>query len=236
MSEKKTNKISYKTYPNDRLKEVDFHGVATHPLYIQVTYDRKSIFFKSYYFELFGKARYLLKIPGITPKGPSLGDCVEREEQVIRFILEKHREDFTLDLFRSAYLYYSRDLCDIFQDGFIDYLYTFFWDDGYPALGDAVLYGSKDVVAYELIRSLKRAFKPELFIKLKENSLYYAPPYLPIYEFMAERHRWPQAILTVMEMEDPQTLKSFGSFLIKRYTEDQAVDILNQVAKWHKYS
>ena len=57
------NKISYKTYLNDRLKQVDFHGQLTCPLYVQVTFERKTIFFKSYYFELFSKSRYGLELP-----------------------------------------------------------------------------------------------------------------------------------------------------------------------------
>lgn len=61
-------KISFKTYLNDRLKQVDFHGQLTFPLYVQVTYERKPIYFKSYYFELFSKPRYLLTIPGVGSK------------------------------------------------------------------------------------------------------------------------------------------------------------------------
>ena len=64
------NKISYKTYYNDRLKEVDFHGQQTHPLYVQVTYERKTIFFNSYYFALFSKPRSFLDVPGAGAKGP----------------------------------------------------------------------------------------------------------------------------------------------------------------------
>lgn len=235
MSKKKLNKITWKTYFNERLKEVDFHGVKTNPLYIQVTYERKSIFFKSYYFELLSKPRYLLKVPPLKPKGPEVADCIAREKQVIEFIIEKHKDDFTLDLFKTAYLTYSKDLCDVFQNGFIEYLYTFFWDEGSPAIGDIILYGCPDVVAYEVVRGFKRSFRPELYEKLRENSLYYSPPYLPVYEFMEQGHRWPDKMLTVMELENPETLRSFAGFLTKRYPAEQAAKILEQVGAWHKF-
>lgn len=60
----RTYKVTYKTYFNERLKEVSFHGKLTHPLYIQVTFDRKTTFYKSYYFELFSKPKYLLLAAG----------------------------------------------------------------------------------------------------------------------------------------------------------------------------
>ncbi|MES2454434.1 MAG: hypothetical protein V4594_02785 [Bacteroidota bacterium] len=235
MSEKKINKITYKIYFNDRLKQVSFHGEQTHPLYIQVTYERKSIFFKSYYFELLSKPHYLLKIPGVGEKGPAVADCIEKEKQVIEFIIEKHKDDFSLDLFRGAYLYYSKDLCDIFQGGFIQYMHTFFWDEGSPALGDVVLYGCKDVIAFDVLRSFERSFKPELYKKLVGNALYYAPPYIPVYGFMQELHRWPTKMLSVMEMNNQETILKFSEYLLKRYSDEDAATILKQVADWQKY-
>ena len=35
--------VSYKTYLNERVKPVRFRGRETFPLYIQITYDRKTI-------------------------------------------------------------------------------------------------------------------------------------------------------------------------------------------------
>jgi len=234
MSKKKSNKITYKTYFNKRLKEMDFHGVKTYPLYIQVTYKRKSIFFKSYYFELLKKPQYLIKVPGQQPKGPEVSECISKEKEVIEFIIEQNKDDFSLELFKSSYLYFSKDLCDVFQSRFIEYLYNFFWDEGNPSIGDLILHGCKNLVVYEVIRSFKRALRPELYQKLLENSLYFSPPYLPVYEFM-EAHRWPNKMLRVFEFENPETIKAFQSFLTKKYPTEQVNTILMQVAHWEKY-
>src|SRR5471030_1719602 len=172
------NKISYKTYLNDRLNEVNFHGQQTHPLYVQVTYERKTIFFKSYYFELFSKPRFFLDVPGAGTKGPELELAMRKENEVIEFIIEKHRNDFSLEIFKEAYAYYSKDVCDWSEGDFRDYLFTFFWDEGSPHLGDLVKYGGKHVVAYDLVGDFKRNFQKELYDKLVKNSFYYAPPYL----------------------------------------------------------
>ena len=206
-------KISFKTYFNDRLKQVYFHGVTTHPLYVQVTYERRTIFFKSYYFELLSQERYLLTIPGTgIRKGPDLLDVITKETEVIKFITDRHPDDFSLELFKKEYAHYSKDLCDEMESGFINYLHTFFWDEGMPALGDIMLHGSKNVVAYDTVRDMKSSFNKALYDKLIEHSFYYAPPYLPVYGFMKETKQWPMLILTVMEWERPETKAAFREY------------------------
>ncbi len=229
------NKISYKTYFNDRLKQVNFHGQLTHPLYIQVTYERKPIYFKSYYFELFSKPRYLLVVPGVISKAPSLEEVIEREKEVISFIIDKHKDNFSLDVFKAAYSYYSKDLCDVMEAGFVEYLQTFFWDEGSPAIGDIIKHGSKNVIAYETVRDMRRTIHKPIYEKLVTNSFYYAPPYLPLYDFMKENKRWPMLIMTVMEFERPETIKSFMEFVKIRYPEMDAGQVLENIANWQKY-
>lgn len=225
-------KISFKTYLNDRLKQVDFHGQLTFPLYVQVTYERKPIYFKSYYFELFSKPRYLLTVPGIGSKAPTIDEIIERENEVINFIIEKHKDNFSLELFKSAYAYYSKDLCDIMEKGFVEYLHTFFWDEGNPALGDVLLQGCKNVIAFDVVRDFRRVFSKPLYDKLVANSLYYAPPYLPVYAFMTQTKRWPMLIFTVMEFDRRETLKEFLEYVNKFYPERPAGEILEGILKW----
>ena len=120
----KTYKVTYKTYFNDRLKKVFFHGVPTYPLYIQVTFDRRTIVFKSYYFELFSKPRYAIfqtnKI-----HGPAIMDIIEKENELIDFVIDKTLANFSLELFKQEYNFYSKDLCDEMEEGFSDYLFIF---------------------------------------------------------------------------------------------------------------
>jgi len=225
-------KISFKTYLNDRLKQVDFHGQLTFPLYIQVTYERKPIYFKSYYFELFSKSRYLLTVPGVGSKAPTLDQIIERENEVINFIIEKYKDNFSIELFKSAYAYYSKDLCDMMEKGFIEYLQTFFWDEGNPALGDVLLQGCKNVIAFDVVRDFKRIFSKPFYEKLVNNSLYYAPPYLPVYSFMTQTKRWPLLIFTVMEFDRPDTREGFLQYVTKFYPDRPGEELLDRVLMW----
>jgi hypothetical protein len=226
------NKISCKTYLNDRLKQVDFHGQLTHPLYVQVTFERKTIFFKSYYFELFSKPRYLLDIPPLKPKGPELEDVIAKEIEVIDFIIEKHKNDFSLEVFKKDYTYFSRDLCDVTESGFLDYIYTFFWDEGMPFMGDLVKWGGKSLVAYDLVGDFKKILNKALYNKLVENSYDYSPPYLPLYGFMEQTKKWPTLCLTVMEWDNIETVKAFKGFVELHYPYMESTKLIGQVSNW----
>ncbi|MDP9079301.1 MAG: hypothetical protein M3O71_17870 [Bacteroidota bacterium] len=226
-------KISFKTYFNDRLKQVYFHGVTTHPLYVQVTYERRTIFFKSYYFELLSKERYLLMVPGTTiRKGPDLLDVIKKETEIIKFITDRHLDDFSLELFKKEYVHYSKDLSDEMESGFINFLHTFFWDEGMPAIGDIMLYGSKNVIAYEAVRDMKSSFNKALYDKLIENSFYYAPPYLPVYGFMKATKQWPMLLLTVMEWQQPETQAAFREYASINFAGMDRDKLFSQVNDW----
>ncbi|WP_158797517.1 hypothetical protein [Pedobacter sp. L105] len=224
------NKIGYKTYFNERLKQVQFHDRLTYPLYVQVTFERKPIYFKSYYFELFSKPKYFLEVPGVGTKAPSIEEIIERENEVINFIMDKHKEDFSLDLFKRAYAYYSRDLCDLMEAGFIKYLHTFFWDEGLPYIADIVKLGAKNVVAYNIVRDLKKVVEKPLYERLIDHSFAYSTPYLPVYGFMKQTKRWPMEILTVMEFAIPATMKSMMEYIKLYYPKMPFADVMVQVS------
>ncbi|WP_438939916.1 hypothetical protein [Chitinophaga hostae] len=200
-------------------------------MYVQVTFDRKTIFFKSYYFELFSKPRYFLSVAGLTG-GPSIEDIIKKENSLIDFIIDKNLPDFSLDLFKQEYAYYGKDLCDVTEEGFIDYMYVFFQDKGMPALAVMVQQGSRFRIVYDVVRDMKRAFNKPLYDELVENSLYYAPPYLPLYGFMQQTKKWPMLSLTVLEWEDEKTKAQFADYVQKYYPNIDLKEVMEQVNKW----
>jgi hypothetical protein len=227
----KTYKVTYKTYFNDRLKEVFFHGVVTYPLYIQVTFDRKTIVFKSYYFELFSKPRYAIFQTGKI-YGPSIKDIIKMENELIDFVIDKTLSNFSLEVFKKEYNLYSKDLCDEMEEGFSDYLFIFFNDKGMPALATTIKEGGKFRIVYDIINNLRIAFKPTLYDELIENSYYYAPPYLPIYEFMNKKKKWPMLCLTVMEWENNKMKEEFINYGSSYFKKQDVAEVLKQIDKF----
>lgn len=224
----KTYQVTYKTYFNDRLKKVSYHGKLTYPLYVQVTFDRQSIFFKSYYFDLFSKPKYAVHIAG-ERFGPDIKDIIEKEELLIGYIVDKNTGNFSLDLFKSEYAYYSRDLLDGMEESFLEYLYSFFYDEGLPSLAETIKAGYGNCKLYDLIQDFKISLKPELFKKLRENSLYYSLPYLPLCEFNEKPKRTLLSAFTVMDWEDVAAKERFRSFWKHYYPYNDIEPVLKEI-------
>lgn len=229
----KTYKVTQKIYFNDRLKKVFFHGAPTYPLYVQLTFDRKTIVFKSYYFDLFSKPRYVIFMNG-SMHGPTIKEIIKKETELIDFIIDKNLADCSLEKLKADYTFYCKDLCDEMETGFIDYLFIFFQDKGIPALATTIKEGIKFRIAYEVVRDLKIALVPSLYSELIANSFYYAPPYPALYGFMQQIKKWPVLCLTVMEWQDNKIKTLFTHYLNENYKNLDAVSITGQINKFIK--
>ena len=228
---KKEYKVAYKTYYNERLKKGFFHNKLMHPLYVQVTFDRVPIYFKSYYFDLFAKPKYAVQVAGQVFT-PDMKKIIEKEENLVEFIIDKNLTDFSLQLFKKEYAFYSRDLLDIMEASFLDYLFTFFQDEGLPFLAGTILKGASEAKLYELVQDLKRSLNPDLYKKLIENSFYYAPPYLPLYAFTLKPKRTPLVCLSVLEWQQQETEAKFKEFFKNHYPKNDVTESLKRIEKW----
>lgn len=227
----KAYKVSYKLYYNDRLKETFFHGKMTHPLYIQVTFDRQPIYFKSYYFDLFSKPRYVIFMGG-KMYGPKLEEIEKMETELIEFILDKNLSEFSLDIFKKEYAYYSKDICDEMEEKFLEYLFLFFQDEGMADLATTIQQGAKLRIVYDVVRDMKKALNPVLYKKMIENSVYLAPPYLPLSGYMREIKKWPMLSLSVMEWEKPGTKDRFLTYVRQEYPDHDPAEVERNIRNW----
>jgi hypothetical protein len=226
----KEYRVTYKTYYNDRLKQTNFHGKLMYPLYVQVTFDRKSIFFKSFFFDLFSKPKYAARIGGEV-FGPNIKDIIKKEESLIEFIIDKNRDNFSLELFKTEYAYYGRDLLDMMEPGFLEYLYTFLHDEGLPYLAETVRLGSLTCKLYDLVLDFKRCLNPKLYQKLWENSFYYSPPYLVLCAFNEKPQQTLLKVFTVMDWELLGSKVKLTEFLNKYYPTIEALEFIEDIKK-----
>jgi len=184
---------------------------------------------------LFSKSRYFLKMPGNGSKAPELEDVIKKEKEVIKFIIDKLGDAFSLERFKMGYSYYSKDLCEVTESGFIDYLCVFFGDKGSPHLGDLIKWGIKDVVPYDIVRDFKTILNKPLYNELVENAFYHAPPYLQLYGYMSQIKRWPMLSLTVMEWDNPEIVSGFKDYVEQFYPKLNSRGLINQVDSWPFY-
>jgi hypothetical protein len=228
----KEYKITYKPFFHDKLKKSLFHNMLTHPLYLQVIFDRIPIIFKSYYFDLFSKPKYAIKAAGKLII-PDIKKIIKKETTLIDFIIETNRQSFSLDIFKKEYTFYSRDLMDIMEDSFLDYLFIFLHDEDLPSLANTIQNGVTGFIPYHLVHDMKRALNSILYQKLIENSFYYAPPYLSLCAFAEEIKKVNPLCITVMEWEQ-QMKEDFKAFFKKQYPDKNIEETLKKIQQWIK--
>lgn len=229
----KEYKASYKTYSNDRIKQVLFHTKWMYPIYVQVTFDRIPIIFKSYYFDLFSHPKYSLRVEGRVYT-PDIKEVIEREEALIAFIINKNADDFSLDLFKKEYAFYCRDLLSLTEPGFINYLYTFLHDEGLPSLADTIRNGAGICKTYDLIQDLRLALREARYQKLIDNSFYYATPYLALNEFIKTPKLRHLPCYTVMQWEQPDSKENFIRFFQKHFPAQNSNNAVTQIEHFVK--
>ena len=172
--------VSYKTYPNERVKPVLFRGRETFPLYVQLTYDRKTTTLKSYYFDVFAQPMY-------DYLGTTISQMDELESRVIDYVTVKYADRFDLSEFPSRYRMFNKDVLDSLEKPFKEWLISFFEEERAPGYAALLRLGMQTVCALELWDEFQIALAPELYQLLMTKAAKDAPPYIPMAEFIRNR-------------------------------------------------
>lgn len=225
----KSSKISFKTYFNEHLKQVAFHGTTTYPLYCQVTHARKPLFFKSSMFEQFSQERFSSRFNKKKAK-PDLELVVKKETALLEFAVEKCRNSFTPEQFKESYKYYGTDLCASTEEAFRAYLVVFLSEKGMSSVGKVLGEGSINYTLFDIINEAKNLFIPTIYSELT-SGLSKAPPYMELYSFTNEYKKDFDQVLTVMEWETPSTKEAFVKYLNK-YSKQEIEQILKRIDQW----
>jgi hypothetical protein len=230
MKGEKTYKASFKTYQNSRLKTVSFHGKDIYPLYIQLSFDRQTIYFKSYYFDLLSRPQYAADhFTGTRP--PSIKDIVAKEEKLIYFIIDKYADHFSLELFKEKYEYYNKDILSVLDEGFKEYLYIFFNDEGDNLLATMVSLIGKYESSITILDGFKNPLKPALYDKILLNATYYAPPYLPLIDLAGKKGEGPLTTLSVFEWGQNEIQQELDKLLEKSFQQYNKNELRKYISK-----
>jgi len=139
-----------------------------------------------------------------------------------------------LEVFKQEYDYYSQDLLDGMEQGFMNYLQTYFDDEGMPYLGDALANSQREVALFDVTQDLKMALKPELYQPLINHSFAYTLPYYPLHQFAEQLAKRPLTSLILMDWEKAPTKEEFTEFMKKFYPDKDLPDILTAIDKYIK--
>jgi hypothetical protein len=208
---------------------VFFHGKDVYPLYVQVTFDRQSIYFKSYYFDLLSAPMYAVRHHSGS-RYPVIKEVEEKEERLIEFILEKHSDAFSLELFKEKYVYYSKDLLILMDEDFKDYLFTFLSDEGDDFLALMIKRTNDLETGIRIVEGLQRPLKQNLYQKMMEHAAYYVPGYLPVTALQKNKG---DRLLTfpIFEWEMPENKEALNKVLAHSFPNYNADDVAGYLKK-----
>ena len=224
----KPSKISYKLYENERIHPVFFHGQEVYPLYIQLIHDRKPIYFKSYFFDLLSKEKYIIS-GGAGDRHPNMDEVISKEERLLNYLTQPGL--FSFDTLKEDYVRGSFDLLYSMDADFKQYMIVFFCDEGKPEFARIVLGARSLITSNGLLKAFKGSLKPALYNKLIECATYYAPPYLPLEAFSKTLSNDSFSTLSLYEWNDPAFQESFKDFLQKKYLDYAFKDVQQAVRK-----
>ncbi|MFD2144329.1 hypothetical protein [Mucilaginibacter antarcticus] len=176
-----------------------------------------------------------MKMPDGSVKGPDLKQIIEKEEEVISFVIEKLKDGFSLEAFKKLYTHFSADLCDVTEFDFITYLYLFFDDKQMPHMAELIKWGTLHLVAYDLIMDFQKTLKESLFHEVIEQSFHKAPPYLQLYSFIMHTKKGAIRSLTAMEWDNIETIRSFKKYSEHHFPNLESTTLIAQVNNWPKY-
>ncbi|RWU08198.1 hypothetical protein [Pedobacter chitinilyticus] len=223
----KKYKVSYKTYLNQWLKEVPFHGRNSHPLYCQVTYQRRPIYFKSAIYELLSAPRFQESRNGkrIVPL-MSFADRVENEH--LSYAINSCSDDFSLEEFKLKYAYYTTDLCMSMEEGLRLVLSLHFSEIGLPSIGKAVLASAPSTILYDLLQELYQLIRPGT-VKEIQKTLSGLLPYQDLYDYVSTKRKVTERIFTLKDWELER--EKFVLFQQARRRDGTAVERIDRWAE-----
>lgn len=225
-------KVSHKTYFNERLNKVDFYGEDTHPLYIQVTFQRKSIFFKSSLFELLSEKKHD-DVFKASAKPSVLSRVVQKEEELLAWTAASLSGYISLEDFRKEYEFQSKDLCSVTEDDFGLYLRHFFSGKKMDALSSLIRHKGVDYNLWDVLGDMKKAFQPVLYEKLINGAIPYghmAAPFLLLHDFVRKMYTEPY-FFTIMDWEKALPEKDLFKFLKTNYPDKDSQKLIRLIIK-----
>jgi hypothetical protein len=175
--------VSYKTYLNDRIYPVLFKGKETCPLYVRVTYDRKTVFFKSYLFEL-------LSMPKYDGWKTSLAQIEEMEGRFIEYLIAMNIKSFDLDTLTREYKIWGFDILDRLEGPFRVWLAGVLREEKLPGLAMLIEQEPGAVAVIRIWDDLKKSLNADLFNRIEEKAVRVAPPYMLLATYV--RHQYPE--------------------------------------------
>ena len=225
----KTKKITYKVFFFERVKKkVRFFESETYPLQIRLTAGTRTLYLKSNFFIQLQQHKYQLEVLHNDIK-ISINDIIWREEELMNYLLNKKREDVSLDIIRQEYVFFSRDILNELDERFRQFLIDFFYDEDLLAYSLFIKNAGNNHTCEFILDNLQKSLQPLVFEKLLKTAVAKAPPYIPFIKFFRDISNNPLPVFPVYQWLQEPVLNKFELFIAHHFPEYQTANAVNYI-------
>jgi|GEM_PF-1036075 len=215
----KTNKITFKVFFFERVKKkLKFFETDTYPLQIRLTAGTRTLYMKSNFFTQVQRDKYqqeaLLKEIKI-----SINDIIAWEEDLMKLLLAKKRNNVSIDIIREEYSVLSRDILHELDEKFKTFLVDFFYAENLPAYSSFIKNDGSNHTSEFILQTLEKSLQPLVFDKLLKTAAEKAPPYIPLIHFYRENINNPVPLFPVYQWQQDAVKNNFIFYIDTRFHE-----------------
>jgi len=225
----KTKKITYKVFLFERVKKkVQFFDREIYPLQIRITAGTRTLYMKSYFFNLLLQNRYQRVTVG-NNQSISIGDVIAFEQKLMDYLLSTEG-NISPDSVRQQYRSLCRDLLQQLDDAFKTFMIDFFIDSNLPAYA---LFLTNDGCNYSsefILKNLEQSLQPGMYDQLLQSAAEKGPPYIPLIKFFREKINAPIPVLPVYIWQQEAVSRTFRLFAQTKFPEySRPADYINNL-------
>lgn len=215
----KANKITYKVFFFERLKKkVRFFETETYPLQIRLTAGARTVYLKSNFFNQLQQVKYQLEVV-YNKTTISINDIICCEEDIMKYIIGKKREQVSLDDIRQEYSFFSQDILNELDERFRNFLVDFFYAENLPAYSLLIKNAGDNQTSEFILTNLKNSLQPAVYDKLLLTAVEKAPPYIPFIKFFRQSVHNALPLFPVYQWQQEPVLNQFNQFIEMHFPE-----------------
>lgn len=222
-----TPKISSKVFLFHRVKKkTSFFGQETYPVQIRFTAGSKSIYLKSFFFELLKQEKY--QAEGAS-QPVSVDQVIQLEETLLYHLLGMGNRGTSLQELRARYYDAAFDLLGALDESFKAFLVNFFMAERLPAYASFIRDASGIHSAGYLMAGLTGALHEKVLEKLHAAASATAPPYLPFLHFFTSNIQETIPVFPAYRWREPRIVAAFTSFLMREFPDYDPIAAISAI-------
>jgi hypothetical protein len=149
----------------------------------------------------------------------SIDDIINYEDDLMKYLLHKERNEVSLDTIRQEYSFFSRDILHELDERFKLFLVDFFYSENLPAYSLFIKNDGGNHTSEFILQNLEKSLQTVVFDKLLKTAVEKAPPYIPVINFFRQAINKQFPLFPVYQWQQESVKGAFTNYIDKQFPE-----------------